>query len=382
MDKPNKTPTTAVDVVVIDDEESIREGCRQTLESQGYHAAVVSDGTKGLDLVATAHPRIVLLDLRMPGISGIEVLEKLPRIDPRIVPIVITGYGTVDSAVSSMKLGAYDFIAKPFDPDQLLGAVARGLQRWESYAPIPPLKVQAPKAPAGTPRTEADVVLKSLEALDEFNRVGDPTATLTSQVRVLQEEADYHAKQLGQVTERKKALHDLISDLHLVDSIITRHQFKKNTLIQILLDLQAAKNWLPRHALLWISRRLNVPMARILEIATFYEAFSLVPQGRHTVQVCTGTACHVRHSTELGAMVSAVLGIKPGQTDPDLNFTLKEVHCLGCCALAPVVKVDDTYYGDPSLKQLKEIFAEAKAPAAKASAAKAASAEKEQVSHA
>jgi NADH-quinone oxidoreductase subunit E len=145
-------------------------------------------------------------------------------------------------------------------------------------------------------------------------------------------------------------------DIARIDQIIDNHNAEESSLIQILLDIQEQKHWLPRHTLLWVSRRLNVPMRKIYEIASFYEAFSLTPQGEHMVQVCMGTACHVRHSPELRATVSALLGLKPGETDPAMRFTLREVHCLGCCALAPVVKVDGTYYGNPSMKQLKAIF--------------------------
>ena len=356
MGDTKQTAPDTVDIAVIDDEESIREGCRRALESVGYRALVASDGKTGLAMVAEAHPRVVLLDLRMPGVSGIEVLERLPGIDPRIVPIVITGYGSVSSAVSAMKLGAFDFINKPFDVDQLLTTVERGLGKWQAFAPAPAVEMKAPKAPAPKP-SEPDVLLEGLESLEHYYGLGERHSTLERELHALESEADFHASRLGDVREREELLKGLVADLRLTDSIITRHEFKKNALIQILLDLQAAKNWLPQHALSWISRRLGIPMSRILEVATFYEAFSLVPQGKHTVQVCTGTACHVRHAPELSAMVSAVLGIKPGETDKQMKFTLKQVHCLGCCALAPVLKLDDTYVSNPSLSELEKLFA-------------------------
>jgi NADH:ubiquinone oxidoreductase subunit E/FixJ family two-component response regulator len=344
-----------IDVVVIDDEDSIREGSRQALESDGYRAAVAADGKTGLTLVKEAKPRVVLIDLRMPGISGMEILEKLHDIDPSIVPIVITGYGSIDSAVNAMKLGAFDFLTKPFDMDQLLGAVHRGVREHEAIALARPPSSDV-AAPTEQPPSEADVVLKSLEALAEYQSLGLTSRGLTSELQALETEARYHATKLGQIKEKGKAISEMASDLRLVDRVIRKHGFKRNALIQVLLEVQAAKRWLPRHIVMWIARRLDVPLSRAYEVANFYEAFSLAPRGRHTVQICMGTTCHIRHSPELSTTVSAMLGIKPGETDSKMNFTLQEVHCLGCCALAPVMKFDETYHRNPSYKELKQIF--------------------------
>ena len=207
-----------------------------------------------------------------------------------------------------------------------------------------------------TPPSEPDILLKGLEALGEYYSLGQER-TLAAELRALEAEAVYHSKQLGQIRAKEKAIAELAADLRMVDEIIERHGYRKNALIQILLDIQSARNWLPRHTLLWISRRLNIELSRIYQIANFYEAFSLKPQGRHIIQICLGTACHVRKAPELLTTVSSVLGIKPGQTDSRLLFTLQTVHCLGCCALAPVMRVDQTYYSNPSFKQLKTIFA-------------------------
>lgn len=354
MPNQQTSPPTAVDVVVVDDEESIREGCRMALESEGLRIETADNGTLGLELLARVKPRVALLDLRMPGVEGIDVLKRLPEIDPRIVPIVITGYASVENAVDSMKLGAFGFLTKPFETTQLLDTVQRGIHHWGTYVPAPSVKAKA--EPAKSVKTQTDALLKSLEAAEEYTKLGGTPAALADEIRSLEVQAEYHARQLGLAQKKGKALHDFVSDLHVMDSILDRHGCKRSALIQILLDVQGEMNWLPNHMLAWASRRLGVPLQRILEIATFYEAFSLEPQGRHEVQVCMGTACHVRRAPELSATISALLGIKPGETDSDLKFTFKQVHCLGCCALAPVVKVDDAYYGNPSMKELKKIF--------------------------
>jgi NADH:ubiquinone oxidoreductase subunit E/ActR/RegA family two-component response regulator len=351
---PQPSQSTRVDVVIIDDEDAIREGCRQTLESGGYRALVARGGLEGLELARQARPRVVLLDLRMPGINGIEVLEKLPGIDPRIIPIIITGYGTIDSAVQTMRLGAFDFLTKPFNMDQLLDVVDRGLHKYEAVVPE---RVVAKAPPAKPPKaSQPDILLEGLEALGQYYSLGLQDQTLASELRALEAEAQYHSKVLGQLRAKEKAIAQLVADLHLVDEIIERHGFRKNALIQILLDIQSEKNWLPRHMLLWVWRRLNIPLAQIYQVAQFYEAFSLKPQGKHIVQVCMGTACHVQKAPEFLATISALLGIKEGQTDSRLLFTLKTAHCFGCCALAPVMKVNEAYHRNQSLKKLRAIF--------------------------
>ena len=112
-----------LDVVLIDDEEVFSEGCRQTLELGGYRTAVAGNGPQGLQIVGSLHPSVVLVDLKMPGMDGIEVISHLPELEPSAVPIVITGHGSIDSAVESMKVGAFDFITKPFEPEKLLETV-------------------------------------------------------------------------------------------------------------------------------------------------------------------------------------------------------------------------------------------------------------------
>ena len=348
--------TTAV--VVIDDEESMCEGCRQTLEENGFRTEIACDGSEGLRLVKNVRPNVVLVDLKMPGTSGLEVLERIPGIDPGIVPIVITGYGTIDSAVESMKTGAFDFLTKPFEPEKLLESVRRGMKlsqlRHESAARLESQTKKETHREMSLDKQE--VLLKGLSVLGECYSVGLNRGDFLDELNRLEAEAKYHAESLGLVKKRERAILDIVNELRLVDDIIGRHEYRKSSLIQILLETQLKLRWLPRHVLKWISARLNIPLSEIYTIATFYEAFSLEPQGAHTVQVCMGTACHVRGAPELLTKVSALLHIEEGQTDDRQFLTLKTVHCLGCCALSPVVQIDDAYMSDPSLSRLKEVF--------------------------
>jgi NADH-quinone oxidoreductase subunit E len=130
-----------------------------------------------------------------------------------------------------------------------------------------------------------------------------------------------------------------------IDQIIDRHQGQASSLIQVLLDIQKENHWLSKAALERVGERLQVPLARIQHIATFYKAFSLVPKGRHQIHICMGTACHVRGAPRLLDTVQDLTGIKPGETDMEMKFSLETVNCLGCCALGPVVEIDGKPHG-------------------------------------
>ena len=133
-----------------------------------------------------------------------------------------------------------------------------------------------------------------------------------------------------------------------IDQIIDKHQGEASSLIQVLLEIQSENRWLPKEALERVSEKLQVPLTRIQHIATFYKAFSLVPKGRHQVHICVGTACHVRGATRILDTVEEATGIKPGESDLDLKFSLETVNCLGCCALGPVMEVDGKVHGKMS----------------------------------
>jgi len=141
-----------------------------------------------------------------------------------------------------------------------------------------------------------------------------------------------------------------------IDQIIDKHQAEPSSLIQVMLEIQSENNWLPKTALDRISERLDVPLARILHIATFYKAFSLVPKGRHGIHICVGTACHVRGASRILDTVETQTGIKPGETDLDLKFSLEVVNCLGCCALGPVLEIDGKTHGKMTPGETAEVL--------------------------
>jgi len=356
MNTTIETPTSyPLDVVVIDDEETFTEGCRQTLEMGGYKSAVARNGNQGLDLVKAAQPSVVLVDLKMPGMNGLEVLTQLAMSAPLVVPIVVTGHGTVDSAVESMKIGAFDLLTKPFDPEKLLETVRRGISLSVLRKSAKEETAQEATEGAITPQDKNDVVLRGLGMLSDAYTLGLDKREILDELSYLESEAKYHAQSLGQIKKKERAILDIRNDLQAADAIMEKYDFQKGSLIQVLLDVQEKFHWIPRHIIHWVAVRLNVTAAEIHTIVNFYEAFSLEPRGKHCVQVCTGTACHVRGADEMLLRASAVLGIQAGQTDSQQQFTLETVHCLGCCALAPVVQVDKEYFHQPSKNRLQRI---------------------------
>lgn len=122
-------PPSREGVVVIDDDHAMRLSCRQILTRMGFPVETFENGATGLEGVARLKPALVVVDLKMPGISGMDVIARVHEIDPEIIIIVITGYATIATAVDAMKCGAYDFLPKPFSPDELRLVVGRGLER-------------------------------------------------------------------------------------------------------------------------------------------------------------------------------------------------------------------------------------------------------------
>jgi NADH-quinone oxidoreductase subunit E len=130
-----------------------------------------------------------------------------------------------------------------------------------------------------------------------------------------------------------------------IEAIIDRHQRKPSALIQVLLEIQNENHWLPKEALDKVSEKLAVPLSRVMQVATFYKSFSLIPRGRSEVHVCTGSSCHVRGSTRVLEKVEDLIGIKPGETDSDAKFSLETGNCLGCCNLGPEIIIDGRHHG-------------------------------------
>jgi len=141
-----------------------------------------------------------------------------------------------------------------------------------------------------------------------------------------------------------------------VDEIIDRYPAQQGVLIQLLLDLQSEFTWIPKEVILRISGRLQIPVSQIYRVASFYKAMSLTPRGRHIVNVCLGTACHVRGGARVMDKVEEALKIRAGETTQDMKFTLERVNCIGCCAMGPVVLVDKDYHSKVTPAKIKAVL--------------------------
>jgi NADH-quinone oxidoreductase subunit E len=146
------------------------------------------------------------------------------------------------------------------------------------------------------------------------------------------------------------------TDEAAVTDIIQRHKDERGNLLPILLDVNRHFNWLPRPALEYVAASLQMPLSEVLRVATFYNAFSLTPRGKYIVNVCMGTGCFVKGSPRLLDQLERSLGISHGQTTADMLFTLEVVRCIGCCALAPAVRIGEDTFGRVAPGQVNKIL--------------------------
>ena len=140
-----------------------------------------------------------------------------------------------------------------------------------------------------------------------------------------------------------------------VEAIVDNYQRNKGLLISIIQDIQAEYNYLPKEALIQVSQSLDIPLSQVYSVVTFFKAFSLEPRGRHLINVCLGTACHVRGGGKILESLERELGINAGKTTGDRKFTLETVNCVGACALGPIVIVDGEFSGQMATNKVKPL---------------------------
>ena len=146
------------------------------------------------------------------------------------------------------------------------------------------------------------------------------------------------------------------SDREKVAAIVSKYGGSRDNLISILQDIQSEYHYLPEDVLRVVTRQLDLRLIQVYGVATFFKAFSLKPRGEHMVSVCLGTACHVRGAPAVLDEVKRQLGIEPGETTEDMQFTLETVNCLGACALGPIIVVDSKYHGQMSPGKVKKVL--------------------------
>ena len=143
-----------------------------------------------------------------------------------------------------------------------------------------------------------------------------------------------------------------------VKRVLKKHNNDKSLLVDILQDIQAEIGYLPKEVLQETSQLLGVPVSRVYSVATFFKAFSLTPRGRNLINVCLGTACHVRGAGKVLEKIEQQLNIKTGETTPDLKFTLETVNCVGACALGPMVIIGEDYHGEMTPEGIVSVLKE------------------------
>ena len=141
-----------------------------------------------------------------------------------------------------------------------------------------------------------------------------------------------------------------------IESILDKYQRKGGFLVPILQDIQAEYSYLPKEALIQVSQSLGISLSQVYSVATFFKAFSLKPRGRHLINVCLGTACHVRGAVRILEQIERELGINRGETTENLKYTLETVNCVGACALGPIVIVDGEYSGQMKTDKVKPLL--------------------------
>jgi NADH:ubiquinone oxidoreductase subunit E/CheY-like chemotaxis protein len=284
-------------VLVLETQKKQRDRLTEKLGAAGYDVRIAGSGQSLISEVSSDPPHAVILDIDLPGDEGMHVLKAIHDVLPEIPIIVEALEPTVEQAVEVMRRGAYNYISK--------------------RSPV---------------TTAVDVVSHALE----------------------KERMEAETKERAR--EHKIRTFDDPGSLAVIDGILARHHYSKSMLISYMQDIQEELRYLPQEALRFIARRLNVSLPRVYGIATFYKSFSLRPRGKYIIQVCMGTACHVRGGGKILESFERELGIPPGETTYDERFSLESVRCVGCCGLAPVFIINGKFYGNMTQEQVPRVL--------------------------
>jgi NADH-quinone oxidoreductase subunit E len=143
-----------------------------------------------------------------------------------------------------------------------------------------------------------------------------------------------------------------------IDAIVEKYTDRAGMLIGALQDVQNEFNYLRQDAMMYLAEKAGLPLSQLFALARFYNAFSLTPRGEHIIRVCLGTACHLKGGGSIADAITRELGIDHGETTKDMLFTLERVNCLGACALAPVVTINNKYYGKMTVGKMMKLIEE------------------------
>ncbi len=271
----------AGNILIVDDEPVVIKSCERILQPEGYMVKGSSGAQEAMGLLKNNAFDIIITDLKMPEVDGIELIRWLRNINPSVGIIVITGYPSQESIKDALELGIIDYLPKPFSPEILIDVASKAMS-----------------------------VVKAMA----------------------------HVKETTEEEEIEKKSMELLS-------IIEKNKYKPGSLIPVLQQAQELIGYLPPSVQRLIAKGLNIPVSEVHAVVSFYSFFTMKPKGKHNLRVCLGTACYVKRSAEILEKLKDFLKIQQGEITPDKRFSLETVRCLGACGLAPVVVVDHDTYG-------------------------------------
>lgn len=274
-------------ILIVDDEPDFLKSCEKILQNEGYSIDRAGSGPDAIDILQNSEYDIVFTDIEMPEDGGIEVIKWINDSRSGTGVIATTANPSQDSIRETIKLGIVDYLPKPFTRQVLIDAAFKGIRFMKE------------RRSSEISAEEAAIAVKE----KEINAKSDE-----------------------------------------LDRIISSHRDIPGCLIPVLQQSQELIGYLPASVQRKIARGLNIPVAEVHGVVSFYSFFSMKPKGKHVIKVCLGTACYVKRAEEILEKLKETLGINVTEITKDNRFSLESVRCLGACGLAPVVVIDhDTH---------------------------------------
>jgi len=284
-----------IKILVVDDEAIVIRSAERVLKAEGYKVEGVLSGKEAILRMEQGSYDLVLTDLKMPEVDGITLIRWMRKFRPSIGIVIITGYPSQETIKEALELGIIDYVPKPFTPAVLLDVTERAVEWIKGKKPEEGKKVAEEFPPA-------------MEA--ELERV------------------------------------------------IKDFRYRPGSLIPVLQRAQEIVGYLPPVVQKKISKGLNVPVAEVHSVVSFYSFFTMKPRGDHNIRVCLGTACYVKGIERVLSKITEALKVNIGDTTENRRFSLEGVRCLGACGLAPVMVIDQDTFGAMTPKKALGIISQ------------------------
>lgn len=293
-------------ILIVDDELVVIKSAERVLKNEGYHVEGALGGREAIMKIGEDGYDLVFTDLKMPEVDGITLIRWIKKTKPSIGIVIITGYPSQETIKEALELGIIDYVPKPFTPSVLLDVTERAVEWTRGRKPEKEEKID-----------------------EEF-----PPSMAAE-----------------------------------LDRVISEFKHKPGSLIPVLQRAQEIVGYLPPIVQKRVSKGLNIPVAEVHSVVSFYSFFTMKPRGDHNIRVCLGTACYVKGIEGVLHKISDALKIKIGETTENRKFSLEAVRCLGACGLAPVMVIDQETYGAMTAKKALDIISQYDPAAIEAAAA-------------